>query len=175
MNSEWWNSRAVRLSIALGATIYFAYYAETATAWHFIDNIDLIIHEAGHIVFMFFGEFMHILGGSLFQTIFPMIYIGYFYFKQQYFSASLLLFWVGVNLLNVSIYAGDAIVMQLPLLGGDTDGHDWHNLLTMTHTLQYTSQISGTIWVAGLLTIAAAAALSIYTALYARPEKIRVV
>jgi len=35
----------------------------------YMHNIDLIFHEAGHILFMPIGRFMTILGGSLFQLI----------------------------------------------------------------------------------------------------------
>lgn len=142
-----------RLTIASIVSAYFLYYLFTYTEWHFIDNINLIFHEAGHVIFMFFGEFMHILGGSLFQVLFPAVFVGYFYRRQEYFSASLLLFWVGQNLLNVSVYASDAIAMQLPLLGGDNVGHDWNNLLVMTNTLRYTKAIGNTIFILGILVI----------------------
>lgn len=161
-DNKWWKGNWTPLIVALVATLYFVYYAYTPNDWHFIDNINLIIHEAGHVVFSPFGTFMHILGGSLFQTIFPMLYIGYFYFKRQYFSASLLIFWVGQNLVNVSVYASDAVAMQLPLLGGDTAGHDWHNILSMLNLLPYTNQIGGGIYLAGVLVIALAAILSVY-------------
>ncbi|TBR13964.1 MAG: hypothetical protein EPO43_09075 [Rugosibacter sp.] len=35
-------------------------------------NILLVIHEAGHVIFMPFGEFMTIAGGSLFQVLLPL-------------------------------------------------------------------------------------------------------
>src|SRR4051812_39360352 len=98
----WWQNDWKRLSVAIPVSGYFFYYAATPSDWHFIDYIDLIVHEAGHLLFIPFGEFMHILGGSLFQMVFPLLYVGYFYFRKDYFSSSLLLFWVGVNLVNVS-------------------------------------------------------------------------
>ena len=153
----------MRLCIALLASIYFLFVALTPGAWHFIDFVNLLIHEAGHVIFMPFGEFMHILGGSLFQVVFPMLYIAYFYLRRDYFSASLLVFWVGENLINVSVYASDAIAMQLPLLGGDTSGHDWHNILSMLHLLPETGAIGFTIYMAGVITILAGMVLSIAT------------
>ena len=159
--SEWWRGDWKRLSVALIATVYFTYYALTPMSWHFIDAVNLLIHEAGHVIFIPFGLFMHILGGSLFQTIFPFAFVTYFYIHRDYFSASLLLFWVGQNLVNVSVYASDAIVMQLPLLGGDTSGHDWHNLLSMLHLFPYTFGIGKSIYLAGVLVIAVAAYIAI--------------
>jgi len=39
----------------------------------FIHNINLVFHEAGHIVFRLFGQFISSLGGSLGQLIMPAI------------------------------------------------------------------------------------------------------
>ena len=37
----------------------------------FIHGIDLIFHEAGHVIFGFFGQFLAVLGGSLMQVLIP--------------------------------------------------------------------------------------------------------
>jgi hypothetical protein len=161
--SAWWRGDWKKLLVALTASAYFVYYASTSGEWHFIDYVNLIIHEAGHWIFLPFGEFMHILGGSLFQTVFPLVYVGYFYFRKDYFSASLLLFWVGQNLVNVSVYAGDAIVMQLPLLGGDSVIHDWNYILESLHVISYTPQIASCIYGAGVTIIGLAAIWAVYT------------
>lgn len=133
--------------------LYFLYYASTTDQWHFIDNANLLIHEGGHIVFMIFGQFVYVLGGSLMQVLLPSIFVGYFWLRKEYYSASLLLFWVGQNIINVSVYAGDSVRMELPLLGGDSSGHDWHYLLSHTNLLQYTDQIAGLFYWTGLAII----------------------
>jgi hypothetical protein len=132
---------------------YFLYYALSPHSWHFIDSINLVIHEAGHVIFIFFGKFLHILGGSLFQVLFPSLFVFYFYRQQSYFSSSLLLFWVGQSIINVSVYASDAQNMNLPLIGGDTSGHDWNNILNMTGLLTYTEIIGKSIYIFGFLII----------------------
>ena len=108
----------------------------------FIHAVNLVIHEAGHTIFIFFGQFMNILGGSLLQVLVPFVFAVYFLLWQRSpISASIMLFWASINLIEVSIYAGDAISMNLPLLGhdeGDTSGHDWNNLLVMLGILKYT-------------------------------------
>ena len=162
ISERWWQGDWVRFIAALVASVYFLYYANTASDWHFIDNLDLIVHEAGHWIFLPFGEFMHVLGGSLFQCVFPLIYVAYFYLRRYYFSGSMLLFWTGANLVNVSVYAADAQAMALPLLGGDSVMHDWNWLLVNTRTIQYTPQIASCIFGLGLMTIIGAAAMSIY-------------
>jgi hypothetical protein len=55
------------------------------------------------------------------------------------------------------VYAGDAIVMQLPLLGGDTVMHDWNTLLSMMGLLKYTPQVSEALYVAGIMVCTIAA------------------
>jgi hypothetical protein len=150
-----------RLIIALLTSAYFIYYAFTYNKWHFLDSVNLIIHEAGHIIFMFFGTFMHIAGGSLLQILFPLVFAFYFFNRKEYFSSSLVLFWVGQNILNVSLYASDAIKMELPLLGGDGVGHDWNNLLTMTNLLPYTDTIGKLLFSIGIFVIICAIYFSI--------------
>src|SRR3954468_7030584 len=112
--------------IALAAGCYFLWAAFHPADWRFVDNFNLVIHEAGHILFMPFGQFMTIAGGSLFQVIVPAAFAVYFYYQEKYYSSALVLFMVGESLINVSVYAGDAVTMQLPLLGGDDSIHDWN-------------------------------------------------
>jgi len=152
-----------KLIVALLASLYFLYYLSTSTKWHFIDNVNLIIHEAGHPLFFFFGTFMSILGGSLLQVLIPLIFSLYFYLRNDLFSGSLLLFWVGQNMVNVSIYARDAVTMELPLLGGDAAGHDWNNILSLLGLLSHTTLIANMIYGIGLSIILFAIFFSIST------------
>src|SRR5687768_12781274 len=99
-------------------TIYFLWIAYNPMQGSFLDNVDLPIHETGHLIFRLFGEFMSIAGGSLFQVIFPAVFVGYFVWHEKYYSASVVLFWVGQSILNVWVYAADAVVMQLVLTSG---------------------------------------------------------
>ena len=152
------NARLVslKLGVTIAAGLYFLRCAWDPTSWHFIDGVNLIIHEAGHVVFSPFGDFLRIAGGSLFQVMVPAVFAGYFFFQRQPYSAYLVLFWVGESLLNVSVYAGDAIAMNLPLLGGSEMIHDWNYLLTHLGALHATPQIAGTIRAIGTLLIIAA-------------------
>ncbi len=152
-----------KLFIAVGITLYFIYYARTSHEWHFIDNLNLVIHEAGHTLSIFFGQFINILTGSLLQIMCPVAFSLYFYFRKDYYSSSLLLFWVGQNIINVSIYASDAIVMQLPLLGGDNVIHDWNYILSTLGLLKYTNMIGSMMFAFGIAVIVIASYLSITT------------
>jgi hypothetical protein len=101
----------------------------------FLHNVNLAFHEAGHVLFQPFGRFMAILGGSLMQVLMPLIVTLVFLLKERNpFAASVGLWWVGQNLLDVAPYINDARAGQIPLIGGgsgrDRPGfHDWTNLL----------------------------------------------
>jgi len=91
--------------------------------------INLVFHEAGHIVFAPFGSFMMSLGGSLLQVIVPLVCAWAFLFQQHdRFGASVCVWWAGESLLDLSPYIDDARSLQLMLLGGpaaEVEGHDW--------------------------------------------------
>ena len=80
-----------------------------------------------------------------------------------------MLFWVGQSILNVYVYAQDAVTMLLPLVGGGI--HDWNWMLERLGWLGYTKSIAGMIRLVGTFTIFIAAILSIYFALNSPPEE----
>lgn len=149
-----------KLIVAALFSIYFLWCAYDLENVVFMHLIHLPIHEAGHIIFMILGRFMTVAGGSLFQVIVPIVFFGYFVYHEKPFSASIILFWVGSAILDVYIYANDAVVMQLVLLGGLTGSeggaHDWNYLLTETGLIDSTPVIAKMIKFAGILTTVAA-------------------
>jgi hypothetical protein len=142
-----------KLIVAVLAGLYFLWCAFDPYEWRLIDGVNLVIHEAGHFVFRPFGEFITIAGGSLFQVIMPALFVIYFAYHRNLYSASMVIFWVGQSTLNVSVYAGDAVAMQLPLLGGPDSFHDWNYLLTSMDLLMATSKVALLIRAAGTLLI----------------------
>jgi hypothetical protein len=147
------NRDPLKLIVAVIVSAYFLWCAYDPYQWHLIDGVNLLIHEAGHIVFRPFGEFMTIAGGSLFQVIIPALFVGYFSYHRKFYSASLVLFWVGESILNVSVYAGDSLALQLPLLGGEDTLHDWNFMLTSLNLLPATAKIAGAIRLLGTVVI----------------------
>jgi hypothetical protein len=134
--------RKVRLVLVALVGAYFLWAAAHPEQWRLIDGVNLILHEAGHLLFRPLGEFMMIAGGSLFQVIVPVTFAGYFYFNGKRFSCALVLLWAAESMLNVSVYAADSISMQLPLLGGDDSIHDWNYLLEHLGMLRQTAAIA---------------------------------
>lgn len=126
--------------------------------------VDLVFHEAGHVLFIPFGRTMTIFGGSLFQVLVPLFLVFAFLIRNRDgFGASIGLWWTGQSMMDLAPYIADARALQLPLLGGGTgaDGamrHDWANLLRPRGWLEYDIQIA--TWVdaigSGILLIALA-------------------
>ena len=159
-----------KLIFATLLTIYFLWVAFTPMQGSFLDHVDLPIHETGHLLFRILGEFMGIAGGSLFQVIVPAVFVGYFWWNEKYYSAAIVLFWVGQSLISVYVYAADAVVMQLVLTSGFTGSegsfHDWNYMLERLGLLNSTKVVAGLIRAVGTLTILAAAVFSIYHAFH---------
>jgi hypothetical protein len=150
--------------------VYFCSAAIDPMQGSFLDNVDLPIHEFGHLLFRPFGQFLMVAGGSLFQVIFPAVFVGYFIWQRSWYSAAIVLFWVGQSILNVWVYASDAVVMKLVLTSGFTGSegsfHDWNYLLTATGLLSSTKIVAGIIRLAGTLVIITAGVLSVYYSVF---------
>jgi hypothetical protein len=114
--------------------------------------LDFGMHELGHILFIPFGEFMTILGGSLFQCLFPLLWLGAALWKRWYVGAALCLAWFGYNLYDVAVYVADAQARLLPLatLSSDYDSaHDWYQLLTRMDMLESDQAIAAVLRACG--------------------------
>jgi hypothetical protein len=92
------------------------------------------IHEFGHVMFRAFGDFMHSLGGSLFQVVLPLVFGSVFLLKNRDpFAASVMLWWTAVAVMDIAPYIYDALHPQHVLLTGRTgdDGpHDFIDVLS---------------------------------------------
>jgi len=116
-------------------------YRDAEINGSFMHNIVLPIHEAGHVFFMPFGEFLTILGGSLFQVALPLaIGVAFLIRQRDAFGAAICLWWAGASLVDVAPYIWDSLNPQLILIGGHTgeDGpHDWIYLLGRLGALKH--------------------------------------
>lgn len=154
----------VRFLLALVVSCYFLYCATTPASWHYIDFINLIFHEAGHSIFFFLGTFVQVLMGSGLQILLPLLIALYFWYTNERFGSGFALMWAGQNLVNVSVYAGDAFAMQLPLLGGDAVVHDWNYILSTLHLLSSVHTVALTLYVLGCVAIGLGALMSLLSA-----------
>ncbi len=120
--------------------------------WTITHAFDLIVHEAGHFFFRFFGRFMMIAGGSLLQLLLPALFVFQGVYWSNKLGTQLSLLLLGQNFVDVSVYAADAQRRLLPLIGNlGPESHDWHNLLVMTGLLAHTPLIAGAIYACALV------------------------
>jgi hypothetical protein len=108
----------------------------------FMHNVNLPIHEAGHIVFGFFGEMIGIMGGSLMQLLMPALFVAAFLYQRNPFAAAAGLWWLGQNFMDLAPYIGDARAQRLILIGGitgrDLPGfHDWNAILGYYNLIEH--------------------------------------
>jgi len=108
----------------------------------FMHVINLVFHEAGHVIFTLLGNFMRIIGGSLLQLIVPLVILFSLLIKNKdTFGASIGLWWFSQSLMDLVSYINDAERQEMWLLGGvqgkDMPGiHDWNNILSELDMLQ---------------------------------------
>ena len=163
-----------RAALWAGLAIWTASLLRTplpALAGSFLHLINLVFHEAGHIIFAPFGSFMMSLGGSLLQVIVPLVCAGTFLVQQDdRFGASVCVWWAGESLLDLSPYIDDARSLQLMLLGGpaaEVEGHDWEAILMSLGWLHLDHAIARTVWFCGAALMIGAL---VYSLLLIRPS-----
>jgi hypothetical protein len=129
--------------------------AEGEMSGDFMHLITLTIHEAGHVIFIPFGEFMTIAGGSIFQVFLPFaIAVAFFVKNRDPFGAAVCLWWTGMSIIDLAPYIYDALNPQLILLGGHTgeDGpHDWIYLFEELGGLQHSQRYGRAVHSFGML------------------------
>lgn len=139
----WWMSVAL---FVLG--LYYFFDRGTYTI---MDSADLVIHEGGHFFFAFMGEPLRMAGGTLMQILLPGGLAGYSFWADYRVATQLFLFWLGHNLINISVYAADARAQVLPLIGGPYARHDWHWMLGQLGILELDHTIGTVFWMSSLV------------------------
>jgi hypothetical protein len=137
--------------LALGAT------------WVFIDNVNLLFHEAGHLLFSWGGSTLTALGGTLAQLLLPAGLAAYFWIGQRNrFACAACVWWFGENLIGVGRYMSDAAFEELALVGGDV--HDWNFLFGRWRLLSSGQEIgSATRWIGAIIMLGSLGLLAKWT------------
>lgn len=134
--------------------VYGIVCALDVTVVRFLDRVDLVAHEAGHLLFSYFGEYLMVLGGTIGQLLVPAAFTFYFAMRRELFSGTVTLFWTGQNFFNISVYVRDAQAMALPLVtvgGGEDTIHDWNYILAKLGLLRWDQAIGTGVFIIGLL------------------------
>lgn len=154
-----------------GSRFMFASVESNVVGESVLHLVNLIFHEAGHIIFSPFGQFIKTLGGTLGQLLMPAICAAVLLVNtRDAFGAAVAFWWLAQSFMDIAPYINDARALKLILLGGVTgkdviDYQDWEyilrklGLLKMDHFLAWCAQITGIVL---MLTALAWAALNIW-------------
>jgi hypothetical protein len=146
--------------------VYLAY----AGARHLIDPAaadifaipTFIVHEMGHPLFSYLGEFMGIAGGSIAQLVVPLLFAGSFWRQRDYFAVCVAAYWLSSSLFNLSCYVADARARRLELfspfaaLDGGNAIHDWNYLLAHMGLLRFDGLLGWLVRIDAVCVLAAA-------------------
>jgi len=126
-----------------------------------IDTINLFIHEAGHFFFKVFGMFIYVLGGSIFQVLLPLSLL-LVTWRQNVAQVVYPGFWVGENMVNVSVYIKDAPFKHLKLIARGLI-HDWNWLLSGDPDVA--EPLGDAVFVLGIIICIASLSVGVYFAI----------
>ena len=119
-----------------------------------LDHANLALHEAGHPLIGILSARAAVYGGTLFQLAFPVAFAWHFRRLGNPVGVAASLVWIGENLFNIARYMADAREQRLPLVGGGD--HDWTEIFSRWHMLQFDTRVAGLTRGIGLLIIVGA-------------------
>jgi hypothetical protein len=132
--------------------LFLGYALQNHGGFLFIDLVNLVVHEGGHLLFGWFGPTLGLWGGTLLQWLVPFLLASYFFVQRQTASFAFCVFFFFENWLYTATYMADARAMALPLVTtGDSDyiEHDWNAIFTSLGVLQYDTAIAAVIRLLG--------------------------
>ena len=139
-----------------------------------IDLVFVPIHEGGHLLFRFFGEFLSVAGGTLLQLSVPVMLATFFIFQRQVMGTAFCMFFFFEQFLPISTYMADARAQDLPLLTvGDADYviHDWNYLFDKFGVLDHDTQIAHAVRVIGWIGMVSTVAWMIWRSWQSRQSE----
>jgi hypothetical protein len=120
----------------------------------YMDGVFVPVHEGGHIIFGWFGEFIAVAGGTFLQLAAPAMLAIYFAFRRQPQGVTFCVFFFFEQFGPIATYMADARAQELPLLtvgSGDDVIHDWNYLFGKLGVLAHDTQIASAMRVIGWL------------------------
>ena len=123
----WYGRLGLLAVIAVWATsVVLSRMTEPPTLLHLTV---ILFHEAGHVIFMPFGEALRVAGGTLGQLLIPLVCAVALHRRGDNFGAAICLAWMGMSVMDASVYAYDAADPLLPLIGGGTGSDSFHDFI----------------------------------------------
>jgi hypothetical protein len=160
---EEWKPESRRALIAWLAfyVILIGNAALGGTLFRWFDLVFVPIHEGGHLLFRFFGEWTMVAGGTILQLFVPFALAVYFLFQRQLLGTVFCAFFFFEQFLPIGIYMADARSQSLEYVTvGDPElaEHDWFYLFSHSGLLEHDTQIGNYFrvlgWIGMLATVA---------------------
>ena len=162
LEADW---KPVSLPALAGWLIFYAgfllYLFANRADFVLVDNVNLVVHEAGHLLFGWAGEIIGVWGGTLLQWLVPLLLAGFFFTQRQTAGFVFCLFFFFENWVYTARYMADARALALPLVTvGDPESgiHDWNFIFSRMGLLPYDTRIAGFVRACGWLGMLAAVA-----------------
>jgi hypothetical protein len=122
------------------------------TGFLIVDHVNFIVHEAGHLLFGWFGSTIGLWGGTLLELLVPFLLAIYFFTQRHATGVAFSIFFFFENFLYIAVYMADARAQELPLLTVGSSGeamHDWFMILSSLGLLQHDTALAATVKIAG--------------------------
>jgi hypothetical protein len=135
---------------------------------NYMNGVFVPVHEGGHLIFGWFGEFVAVAGGTFLQLAAPAMLAIYFVFRRQPQGVTFCSFFMFQQFSPIATYMADARAQELPLLtvgSGDNVIHDWNYLFSKLGVLAHDTQIASAMRVIGWLGMLATVAWFVWQGL----------
>jgi hypothetical protein len=153
LEDDWRPVSPAILIVASAFYLLFLYQAARGSGvLLMMDLVFVPIHEGGHLLFRFFGEFLAVAGGTILQLSVPLMLAAFFIFQRQIPGTAFCLFFFFEQFLPIARYMADARAQELPLLtvgDGDYVIHDWAYLFGRLGVLEHDTAIAHAVRVVG--------------------------
>jgi hypothetical protein len=161
LDEEW---QPVSRVAAIAWLVFFAVMlwsvARDGTLANLMNLVFVPIHEGGHLLFRFFGEWIYVAGGTFLQLFVPFALAVYFVLQRQAPGAAFCAFFFFEQFLPVAVYMADSHCQCLTYVTvGDSDTiiHDWYYLFSSAGVLAHDTQIAAVVrtlgWIGMLATV----------------------
>ena len=125
--------------------VLLIYLARHSSELTWLDNVHLPVHEAGHLLFGWFGATLGLWGGTLLQLLVPAALTITFVVRRELPGTVFCAMGFFHSLTGVATYMIDALRRELPLVtvGAPSDEaeHDWVHIFSDLGVLRHAIQI----------------------------------